>query len=34
MTCIGLNSVCPGEIHTRMVEEILPKRGGDAKAGP
>jgi meso-butanediol dehydrogenase / (S,S)-butanediol dehydrogenase / diacetyl reductase len=27
---IRVNSVCPGEIHTRMVDEILAKRGGDA----
>ena len=26
---IRVNSVCPGEIHTRMVDEILAKRGGD-----
>jgi meso-butanediol dehydrogenase / (S,S)-butanediol dehydrogenase / diacetyl reductase len=26
---IRVNSVCPGEIHTRMVDEILGKRGGD-----
>jgi NAD(P)-dependent dehydrogenase (short-subunit alcohol dehydrogenase family) len=27
-----VNSVCPGEIHTRMVDEILASRGGDAAA--
>ncbi len=27
---IRVNSVCPGEIHTRMVDDILAKRGGDA----
>jgi meso-butanediol dehydrogenase / (S,S)-butanediol dehydrogenase / diacetyl reductase len=27
---VRVNSVCPGEIHTRMVDEILAKRGGDA----
>lgn len=26
---IRVNSVCPGEIHTRMVDEILAQRGGD-----
>ncbi len=26
---IRVNSVCPGEIHTRMVDEILARRGGD-----
>lgn len=26
---IRVNSVCPGEIHTRMVDEILAKKGGD-----
>jgi meso-butanediol dehydrogenase / (S,S)-butanediol dehydrogenase / diacetyl reductase len=26
---IRINSVCPGEIHTRMVDHILAKRGGD-----
>jgi meso-butanediol dehydrogenase / (S,S)-butanediol dehydrogenase / diacetyl reductase len=26
---IRVNSVCPGEIHTRMVDDILGKRGGD-----
>ena len=26
---IRVNSVCPGEIHTRMVDDILTKRGGD-----
>jgi NAD(P)-dependent dehydrogenase (short-subunit alcohol dehydrogenase family) len=26
---IRVNSVCPGEIHTHMVDEILAKRGGD-----
>ncbi len=29
---IRINCVCPGEIHTRMVDEILTKRGGDAAA--
>jgi meso-butanediol dehydrogenase / (S,S)-butanediol dehydrogenase / diacetyl reductase len=29
---IRVNSVCPGEIHTRMVDEILAKRGGDHAA--
>jgi NAD(P)-dependent dehydrogenase (short-subunit alcohol dehydrogenase family) len=29
---IRVNSVCPGEIHTGMVDEILAKRGGDAAA--
>jgi meso-butanediol dehydrogenase/(S,S)-butanediol dehydrogenase/diacetyl reductase len=28
---IRVNSVCPGEIHTRMVDEILAKKGGDAQ---
>ena len=27
---VRVNSVCPGEIHTRMVDDILAKRGGDA----
>jgi meso-butanediol dehydrogenase / (S,S)-butanediol dehydrogenase / diacetyl reductase len=26
---IRINSVCPGEIHTRMVDDILAQRGGD-----
>src|ERR1700692_2783776 len=26
---IRVNSVCPGEIHTRMVDDILANRGGD-----
>jgi meso-butanediol dehydrogenase/(S,S)-butanediol dehydrogenase/diacetyl reductase len=26
---IRINSVCPGEIHTQMVDDILSKRGGD-----
>ncbi len=26
---IRVNSVCPGEIHTRMVDDILAKRGGE-----
>jgi meso-butanediol dehydrogenase / (S,S)-butanediol dehydrogenase / diacetyl reductase len=29
---IRVNSVCPGEIHTRMVDEILATRGGDLGA--
>jgi 2-keto-3-deoxy-L-fuconate dehydrogenase len=29
---IRVNSVCPGEIHTRMVDDILAKRGGDPAA--
>jgi len=29
---IRVNSVCPGEIHTRMVDEILATRGGEAAA--
>jgi len=29
---IRVNSVCPGEIHTRMVDEILASRGGDGAA--
>jgi NAD(P)-dependent dehydrogenase (short-subunit alcohol dehydrogenase family) len=29
---IRVNSVCPGEIHTRMVDEILASRGGDSTA--
>ncbi len=29
---IRVNSVCPGEIHTRMVDEILAHRGGDPPA--
>src|SRR5271154_4719438 len=29
---IRVNSVCPGEIHTRMVDDILAKRGGDITA--
>jgi meso-butanediol dehydrogenase/(S,S)-butanediol dehydrogenase/diacetyl reductase len=29
---IRVNSVCPGEIHTRMVDEILARRGGDTGA--
>ncbi len=28
---IRVNSVCPGEIHTRMVDDILAKRGGDLR---
>jgi meso-butanediol dehydrogenase/(S,S)-butanediol dehydrogenase/diacetyl reductase len=27
---IRVNSVCPGEIHTQMVDEILAAKGGDA----
>ena len=26
---IRVNSVCPGEIHTRMVDDILSRKGGD-----
>ena len=26
---IRVNSVCPGEIHTQMVDDILARRGGD-----
>ncbi len=26
---IRVNSVCPGEVHTRMVDEILARKGGD-----
>ena len=29
---IRVNSVCPGEIHTRMVDEIAAKQGGDIEA--
>jgi meso-butanediol dehydrogenase/(S,S)-butanediol dehydrogenase/diacetyl reductase len=29
---IRVNSVCPGEIHTRMVDEILARKGGDMTA--
>lgn len=29
---IRVNSVCPGEIHTRMVDEILARKGGDCAA--
>jgi NAD(P)-dependent dehydrogenase (short-subunit alcohol dehydrogenase family) len=29
---IRVNSVCPGEIHTRMVDEILARKGGDVAA--
>jgi meso-butanediol dehydrogenase/(S,S)-butanediol dehydrogenase/diacetyl reductase len=29
---IRINSVCPGEIHTRMVDDILAKRSGDIAA--
>jgi meso-butanediol dehydrogenase / (S,S)-butanediol dehydrogenase / diacetyl reductase len=29
---IRINSVCPGEVHTRMVDEIAAKQGGDAAA--
>jgi meso-butanediol dehydrogenase / (S,S)-butanediol dehydrogenase / diacetyl reductase len=29
---IRVNSVCPGEIHTRMVDQIAAKQGGDIKA--
>ena len=28
---IRVNSVCPGEIHTRMVDDILATQGGDAQ---
>ena len=30
---IRVNSVSPGEIHTRMVDDILAKRGGELAAG-
>ncbi len=29
---IRVNSVCPGEIHTRMVDQIAAKQGGDINA--
>jgi meso-butanediol dehydrogenase / (S,S)-butanediol dehydrogenase / diacetyl reductase len=29
---IRVNSVCPGEIHTRMVDEIAKRQGGDIEA--
>ena len=29
---IRINSVCPGEIHTRMVDEIATRQGGDIEA--
>lgn len=29
---IRVNSVCPGEIHTRMVDEIATRQGGDVAA--
>jgi NAD(P)-dependent dehydrogenase (short-subunit alcohol dehydrogenase family) len=29
---IRVNSVCPGEIHTQMVDDILAAKGGDATA--
>jgi NAD(P)-dependent dehydrogenase (short-subunit alcohol dehydrogenase family) len=29
---IRVNSVCPGEIHTRMVDDILASKGGDPAA--
>ncbi|MFI4890498.1 MAG: SDR family NAD(P)-dependent oxidoreductase [Steroidobacterales bacterium] len=29
---IRINSVCPGEIHTRMVDEIAARQGGDIAA--
>jgi meso-butanediol dehydrogenase / (S,S)-butanediol dehydrogenase / diacetyl reductase len=28
---IRVNSVCPGEIHTQMVDDILSKKGGDLR---
>ena len=29
---VRINAVCPGEIHTRMVDEILAAKGGDPQA--
>jgi meso-butanediol dehydrogenase/(S,S)-butanediol dehydrogenase/diacetyl reductase len=29
---IRVNAICPGEVHTRMVDELLAKKGGDAAA--
>ena len=29
---IRINAVCPGEVHTRMVDQILAKQGGDREA--
>ena len=29
---IRINAVCPGEIHTRMMDELLAKKGGDPAA--
>ena len=28
---IRVNSVCPGEIHTQMVDDILAAQGGDSE---
>jgi NAD(P)-dependent dehydrogenase (short-subunit alcohol dehydrogenase family) len=29
---IRINAVCPGEVHTRMMDELLAKKGGDPAA--